>query len=204
MKIILAPLAATRGQQERLFWASLLLLKLPLLRLLKCTFLSFIRKSYSRSQGAFVSTLLATRIYRINKDLTIYYNNGYVWSPLGPLFSVGIFPSSALARMPTFRLNLKSLFFYDSLEYPDFLPIKTKKAAMANPPSRPPREGTKNLYLAFQASSFCHILHTLHSLINVFAVVSFLMQRNPEVKLNLFRTASPSFFCYESAETNHK
>ena len=45
---------------------------------------------------------------------------------------------------------------------------------MANPPSRPPREGTKNLYLAFQASSFCHILHTLHSLINVFAVVSFL------------------------------
>ena len=156
----------------------------------------------SKSQGAFVSTLLATRIYRINKDLTIYYTNCCVGlsPPLGPLFSVGIFRS--LARMPTFRLNLKSLFFYDSLEYPDFLPIKTKKA---NPPSNPrPPKGTKNLYLAFQASSFCHILHTLHSLINVFAVVSFLMQRNPGVKLNLFRTASPSFFCYESAETNHK
>ena len=125
MKIILAPLAATRGQQERLFWASLLL-KLPLLRLLKCTFLSFIRKSYSRSQGAFVSTLLATRIYRINKDLTIYYNNGYVWSPLGPLFSVGIFPSSALARMPTFRLNLKSLFLWFA-RVPWFLANKDKE-----------------------------------------------------------------------------
>ena len=127
MKIILAPLAATRGQQERLFWASLLLLlKLPLLRLLKCTFLSFIRKSYSWSQGAFVSTLLATRIYRINKDLTIYYNNGYVWSPLGPLFSVGIFPSSALARMPTFRLNLKSLFLWFA-RVPWFLANKDKE-----------------------------------------------------------------------------
>ena len=129
----------------------------------------------SKSQGAFVSTLLATRIYRINKDLTIYYTNCCVGfsPPLGPLFSVGIFRS--LARMPTFRLNLKSLFFYDSLEYPDFLPIKTKKAAAAI--HVPKAEGLLSyipkIFILLSKLLSVIFCTTLHSLINVFAVVSF-------------------------------